>query len=106
MKKVVLGFLYAALIMNYSQAQIVNGLKEKIANKGKSKEGKTKDIGVEIVEDEAGISGTYYVWYPPSVTNSFWRKIPQVAIQYTPDDGKKLTMYASKKEFIEYFTDV
>jgi hypothetical protein len=102
MRKVVFGLVLAALTINYGQAQIASGLKDKIASKGKKD--KQKDIGVEIIEDEAGISGTYYVWYPPTLTNNWFKKISKVAIQYKPDDGKKLIMYASKKEFTEYYT--
>lgn len=107
MKKVLFTLLIVSVSVatNYSHSQIGSGLKDKLTKKKKDKSKPAKDIGVDIIEDEAGISGTYYVWYPPSVENSYFKKIPKVAIQYKPEDGKKLTMYASKKEFLEYYTD-
>lgn len=104
MKNVVLVVLLASFAASFSHAQIASGLKDKISKKDKKdKSSQNKDIGVEFTEDEFGISGVYYTWQPEG--SEWFKKIPQVVIQYTPEDGK-IEFHVSKKESIDsYRTD-
>jgi len=97
---VTLSLLLGALFTfqtNYSHSQVKEKLKGAI---GKSK--KSKGVGVEVTDDEQGISGNYYVWYPND--NNWFKKKDEVAIQFEPTTGK-LIMHTSKKESIKYYTD-
>ena len=85
------------LMVSNMHAQIKDVFKKK-EKKGKSDKG----IGVEVEEDKVGISGIYYVWYPPSTKENWFKKISQVAIQYKPETGE-LVLYTSKKEYIKYY---
>ena len=94
MKKLIMYSILAMICSVQSYGQIGGKAKNLISKKSNGKE--DKGVGVEVKDDEKGISGNYYVWHPSSVTNSWFKKISQVAIQYEPTSGK-LTLCASQK---------
>lgn len=110
MKKAILALFVAGLTISNGQAQVVNGIKNKISKKvkqdkkgkqdKKDKGGKTKDLDVEFTEDEFEISGLYYTWQPEGA--EFFKKIPQVVLQY--DHAKRtLEFHVSKKESLSSY---
>ncbi|GEM_PF-4513553 len=103
MKTKMILLLFLGALFTFQANNVHSQVGDKVKNAVNKKKKKDKGVGVEVTEDEKGISGTYYVWFPPSVENSWFKKISQVALQYTPENGK-LRLYASKKEYIDYYT--
>lgn len=101
MGKLILSLLILAVTVSSSSAQF-GKIGEVFKKKGKGDKG-NKDIGVEVTDDEKGISGIYYVWQPSTTEDGWFRKISQVAIQYDPSNGK-MVFHKNKKESVEYYT--